>query len=333
MRWRRIAIPALVVVVVLAGSELAVRAVASKLEAPLLWLNREAQNKASAMDALHAKGGASVVFVGSSMTNAAADPRLLTQLLHLKRPAFNAAIDGTDLTALEFWTLHVVVPRLRPRVVVIGLSSREFNGAGLNQRGFARKFFASQAVRRLDGRLSTLGRIDAWLSDHSDLIRYRKVLRLPATAHKVAHPSDVNAYGVTNSLGPFQRRPYGFGEAFRLRITESVLNDYRISRAEIAALDRLVRALDGMKIGVALVEMPLTRDVIPMHTHGERDYAAFKRALAAFEASHHVVAVDMRTPFPETSEFVDPLHLDARGARRFTSMLASILKKDFIPAA
>ena len=128
MRGGRVSLSLLMVVLVLGGSELAVRAVSSKLQPPLLWVNREAQNKAVAMDALRrSKGGASVVFVGSSMTNAAADPALATRLLGVKRPAFNAALDGADLRALEFWTLRVVVPKLRPRAVVIGVSSREFN--------------------------------------------------------------------------------------------------------------------------------------------------------------------------------------------------------------
>jgi hypothetical protein len=328
---RRIILPLAIVVAILAGSELAVRAVASRLDAPLVWLNREAQNKVTAMDALRqAKGGSAVVFVGSSMMNAAEDPALTTKLLGLKHPAFNAAIDGADIRSLEFWTLHVVVPRLRPRVVVIGVSSREFNDNGLNQRGFERKFFDSEAVRRLDGRLGTLARVEAWLDDHSDLLRYRTVLRRPAEARAVPRPTDVDALGVAASIRPFQRRPYGFGKVFRRRITDLVLNDYAIGGVEVAALDRLVRGLDRLAIKVVLVEMPVTDDVIPMHPRGQADYASFRRAFAAFVATHDVVSVDMRTPFPDTAEFVDPLHLDARGSRQFTQDISGLIRRAFL---
>jgi len=88
---KRTPVPIVVLVVLVLVSELGLRAIAGHLQPPIVWANREVQHKVAAMDALRGSGGASVVFVGSSMTNAAASPQLATRLLKTARPAFNAS--------------------------------------------------------------------------------------------------------------------------------------------------------------------------------------------------------------------------------------------------
>jgi len=323
MRLRRVPVSIFVVIAVLAGSELAVRAVSSKLEQPLVWVNREAQNKVAAMDALRrSAGGASVAFVGSSMTQAAVEPSLMTRLIGSKRPAFNAALDGIDMRALEFWTLNVVVPRLKPRAVVIGLSSRELSDVGKNQRTFAKTFFASPAVKRLDGRAGRLERLEAWTEKHSYVFRYRTVLRRPADARAIPGPTDVGPLGITRALPAFQSRPFDASVIFRDRISKRVLNNYAVGKRSLASLDRIVRALDRRGITAVIVEMPITSEAISLHPHGATDYAAFERAMARFIATHKVGFIPMRSSFVGTSEFVDPFHLNTAGAKRFTELLA-----------
>ena len=322
---KKIPVAILVALAVVVGAEGGVRAIAPRLVSPLTWGDREVQNKAAAIDALGARGGASVVFVGSSMTNAAADPRLTTRLLGLPRPAFNAAANGVDLVSMEQWTMDVVVPRLRPRAVVIGLSSRELNENGSNQLMFRSKFEDSPAVRVVEHRATMLQRLDNIASRYSYLVRYRSVLRRPKGAIKHPAADDVGTLGVIAALRAEQRVPYRVLPVFRTRIAARVLNDYAIGSRETDALAGLVTRLRARKISVVIVEMPLTDDAIALHTHGAADYEAFHRTLHAFVAGRSIPFVDLHDRFP-SKDFFDPLHLSRTGTIAFTTQLANVLR-------
>jgi hypothetical protein len=171
-----------VAVALMFGAELVVRAAASRLPEPLVWNDHEVQNKVARMDALGRQvAGASAVFVGSSSMNAAADPILTDRLIEARtRPAFNAALNGADLRSLEFWVTRVVLPKLRPQVVVLGTTSLELNDRGITQTDFFRKLKRSEGARRLLGDLGPRARAEAWAEDHSYLARYRTELRRPS---------------------------------------------------------------------------------------------------------------------------------------------------------
>ena len=332
-RRSRLPISIVVTAVLVLAAEAAVRAAAGTLPQPLEWPDREAQNKVERMDLLERRGGASIVFVGSSMMNAAGDPAAATRLLGARRPAFNAALNGADMRSMEVWTMRVVVPRLRPRAVVIGFSSLELNDNGITQREFYDKLRRSPAVRRALGTAGLLERAEGWVENRSSLFRYRSVLRRPAEALSDRRDAElaqveVSRLGVLRAIPAFHRRPYSIPPEFRRRTTEESFHAYAVGGAQMAALERLVRGLVARDIRPILVQMPVTDDIVPMHPRGSADFAAFTAALGRCCLGATIPRLDMRAPFgSDPALFVDPVHVSGAGAARFTQTVAAFLRQ------
>lgn len=125
---------ALVVAMIVFGiAEVAVRAIEPRLDPPVLWGDLETQWKVAQMDGLAATGEADVVFLGSSIVNAGFDPELFAELSEPGTVVYDAALNATSPHLLELWAKEIMLPRLRPDLVVIGLSSRELNDHGISQ--------------------------------------------------------------------------------------------------------------------------------------------------------------------------------------------------------
>lgn len=314
------------------AAELAVRAGASRLPEPLVWTDHEVQNKVARMDALGRRvPGASAVFVGSSSMNAAADPILTDKLLDAKtRPAFNAALNGADLRSMEFWITRVVLPKLRPQVVVLGTTSLEFNDRGITQADFWRKLKRSEGVRRLLGDLGPRARLEAWAEDHSYLARYRTELRRPGTILKGDGRADrgrVGPRGVLAAMPEFHSRPYAIPAEFRRRTEEESYHEYTLGGPQLQALEQLADALESRGVSLIVVKLPVTSDLIPMHPRGGADYERYERTLETFVDTHDVGFVDASAHIGDESEFVDPIHLNAHGMRSFTELVAPAIRR------
>lgn len=332
MRARpRILTSLLIVVAFVGASELVVRAAAGRLRDPLLWPDWEAQNKVAMMDLLRDRGGASVVFVGSSMINAAADPDLITQRLHLRRPVFNAALNGSGMRAFELWTRKVVVPKLRPKVVVLGFNSEALNDHGLQQETFYGKMIGSPLGGGLDGRGSVLDQLESWLVSRSYLVRYRSELRRPRDAligeDRGKTTSRVNRLGRLDAIKAFQSRRYSPGRDRQVAAWDKVFFDYTPGGRQLETLDLLVRDLTAHGIRVVIARMPVTADATALHPRGVEDQERFDRVLEDFVAGHQVEFFDAgKAVGTSTDLFVDPFHLNTEGSRRFSIEVAEFLR-------
>ncbi|MGH2726758.1 MAG: hypothetical protein ACRDKS_07250, partial [Actinomycetota bacterium] len=325
-RGRRTPLPIIVALIVLAAAERTLRATASSLAPLNSWNDWEATNKVERMDALAARGGASVVFVGSSMVNAAADPALFSRLLGVKRPAFNAALNGASARLIDLWTLDVVVPRLRPKVVVIGLSSRELNDNGFASARIFRAVRRSPGGRSIAGDLSPTERIQSIGERALYLVRYRTRLRHPSTLTadpEVKRPATVGPLGVLDALRIFDHATYRVPERFRDEVFPQSLDGFVMGGKEFDALGHLVSTLITQKIRVVLVEMPVTDDTIAAHPQGANDYRRFEDVVGIFARSTQLVDADAW--FPGTSDFADPMHLNGTGREEFTRRLAALM--------
>ena len=182
----RVVVAATIAIVLLA--ELGVRAASGPLQEPRAFHNWEAQNKVTRMDQLSRQGGASVVFMGSSMMNAGIDPELFRQGRTDPRPPFLAAINGSDPRMDEVWLRYVAVPRLKPSTVVIGLTSRDFNDAVRPQQYSL--FVSSPGAEEAMGTESALDEAERRLADVSYLVRYRDELRKPVETLRGGDPRE-----------------------------------------------------------------------------------------------------------------------------------------------
>lgn len=309
-----------VLIALILSAELGVRAAAPHIPQPLVWGDYEAQFKLARMTDLRRRSDrASVVFVGSSNMNYAVDPPLFARRAGLQAPIFNAALNGADLRSIAFWTIRVVVPTLHPDVVVLGTTSREFNE--LNTPGilFYQQVTQSPAARKLLGADTTLDHLEASLERYSYLARYRTTLRRPVDLIKgnaVESEQRVNRWGTYLNLRFFQSRPYSVPPRFRRPLR------FAIGGPQVSALDRLADELSRRGIRLVVVKMPVTKDfhLLPTHLQAYREY---EHTLERFVRSHAVGYVDASKPIRDRELFVDPIHLNTAGMRRFTTLVAA----------
>jgi hypothetical protein len=321
--------------ILLFGAEVGVRAVDDRLVEPLDWHDWEAQAKADQIEALGAKGPIPIVAIGTSAMHFGLDPIQLRAELPGSPLVYNAALPGGIPRIMDIWTQHLVFPTLRPKLIVLGVNSTDVNDAG-TQRGFFKYFDDSNAVRRLTGRSSVIEKVDYRISSLSELWRYRTLLRRPVTfvdsvrGHRPLNPGDaIKAFGLDVSR---RRRVVDASpekvQQFVDRRRNSWLRNYTIGGGESAALRRMVeRARDaGMK--VVIVEMPIGDYYLRAHPNGEQDYERFRQEIATLvqeTGSSFLDASRSVTPTPDF--FSDFVHLNGKGAKVFTTYLASELRK------
>lgn len=330
---RKLPISILIALLLVGGLELAVRQVEGRIRDSLEWPDWEAQNKVERMNLIRRRGRqAAVVVVGTSMTHAAVDPRMLATKLNVPL-TFNAALNGSDMRSLELWTLGVVVPNLKPRIVVIEASSAVLNDNGLTQEEFWELFKNSRRGSRLAGTGGAPAAIQRWFESRFALVRHRSALRQPFRAFTPSADQTafaVNAQGVSFLVQGRGRRilTYSIPEIFRDRTVNKTLHNYAAGGEQLAALSRLVRGLQALGITVVLADMPQTSDAIELHPGKERDYAKYTTVLQRFVSTHpNIQFVDMRGMVGgDTVLFRDPVHMNTRGTQRFTELLAEALR-------
>jgi hypothetical protein len=341
LTWVVIAAVSLAAVVV--AAELLVRAAAPRVCDLLEWRDWECQHKVAAIEDLAGQGGASVVVIGSSPTNSAFDAHLFTARNGLERPAFNAALNAASIRTLELWTTSVLLPKLRPDLLILGLNSSELSDNNLiGERGF-RQFQRSSGWRRLRSHSSVGGRLLLWMEKRSFLIRYRHFLhepggwgmRAPRRVRWMKSIRDpkrlfrksrgeqvaVTPLGMLHALSVFRGVPYQLTERV-LATWGKIVLDYEVGGHELAALARLVDATRAAGVKFLMVLMPVTQDWIEIHPHGQQDFDRFKHALDSFVAERDVAFIDLMSEPWAREEYADAVHRNDEGREHFTNVLS-----------
>ena len=321
-----VAVAAFIAAFVLA--ELVMRGLAPKLRPLTPWDNWEVHHKVAAIDALSSDGGASVVAVGSSTVNAGVDPDQLTGELGRARPAFNAALNGAGIRLLELWTLHLVVPTLRPDVVVIGLGSGELNTNNLVGRRLLDAMVRSPAWRARAPRRSSARVLLTRLRTASLVWRYRKLLgrRALFTPDQFQRATMCRRLGLLRFFLVFRYRRYQIEDKQR-EIWRDALNDYAIGDEEIASLHRLISGLRAAGVTPLIVRTPFAPDWVGMHPHGIADVERFDSVLSSVSAMDGVEFADLATAFSSLDDYADPVHVNGKGQERLTGLLAAELAR------
>jgi lysophospholipase L1-like esterase len=319
-----------VAVVVLLLAELAVRVGRSHLAVPSAWPAPELQKKYDRIVARAASGQRTdVVLVGDSMMDAAGDPAALSAD-GAPLSIYNASVAGETLPTIAEWTTKVVVPRLHPKLVVIGFSSNELNPSVLSPAQGLAAYDGSRAARAAEGRGNVVDDADAFLRRWSALYRYRNELR-----HPFAQP-------LTGAFNPalsadgqdlaFQGQQYLSGGPLRDRViiagTIAALAGFTVGPKNVAILRAMITSLRAQGAKVMLVAMPVTADLVSYHPGGTVDY---QTALDSFAAIATAAGAQYAVPgvWP-TPVFADPVHLNAVGAARFSTYLAPLLRQALV---
>jgi hypothetical protein len=317
---KRTLIPLAVLAAGLLLAELAVRVDAHHIPAPVTWSGPEEQLKYSQMQTLHREGHTGgIVVVGSSVADVGIDPAGLTTVPGV--PTYNAALLGANLETVRWWTDHVVVPLLQPRQIVFGLTSREVNSNDPQASSLGQQFFASPAVRHLDGSESVWQRLERYGGDISYLFRYRKIFRDPSLlADKTTEMQIQQAQTDSRGLDlVFAHGPYLQSAAF---FQATILFRFVVSPAKLSLLAATLQDIGHRGTRVVLADTPVTQDYVSLHPQAG-DYAAYQNALALVAATAQVPLI--RGQVWPTSLFSDPIHLNAAGTARFTPAVAAQL--------
>jgi len=325
---------AIAVVGVLVIAELALRALSSKLRPLTTWGSWEVHNKLAAAERLAKEGGASIVTIGTSAVNASVEPGLLGTLSKRARPAFNAALNGSSPQMLELWTLRVIVPMLRPDVVVYGLDSSQVNKNNVLARRNYELFRTSQGwgERAREGRL--LDRFIWFTSRHSYLVRYRTFLfkRALFEQDRLQRATSCRRLGLLRWVMVFRYRPYTI-KTRQMEAWKEALNEYEIGDEELEAMGRIVDGLKAAGVVPIIAPIPYTDDWIPFHPRGDEDVQSWKRVIRQVATVHGCAYVDLRDRFTTGEQFADPVHFNGDGQLRFTRLLADEIGAVATPAA
>ncbi len=327
-------LPIVVVLVVLLLAEGAVRAGRSQLAEPELWPTPELQDKYTRIEALADLGGRpDVVLVGDSMMDAGGDAAALGRAGGLG--VYNASISGETLPVIADWTTMVVMPRLRPKVVVLGLSSNELNPRVLAPETGVAAYRASRVVRVAQGTGSLVDRADAVLAERSMLYRYRSSLRRPLGAK----PVDPDAFvpKLTPEGHNVAFADVGYLQKYNPVQAQAVIQGvvgahagFTVNPENVAILQELIRSVRRQGARVLLVAMPVTANLLGYHPRGAADYEDAMTAFAG--AAERSGATFVQPGIWPDEQFADPVHVNGAGAARLTDYLAPLVGREVAKA-
>ncbi len=309
----------------LLGAEVALRLRASALPPPLKWANTNLDRKAQQIAWLSERGGASVVFIGSSAVNSSADPAGI-RYPDDDRPVYNAAVRGGTPKIVSSWARHLVVPKLDPDIVVLGVASRELDANGPFLQDVEDQYFAAPAVRHLEGNETALQTAERRVESVSALFKYRTWVRDPGYLRVLVGMDEapsVSAEAAGDPVAPNGRlsadfrppRPY----------TTNFVSDrdpsLRISPAKRSSLRELLSYLERSVEHVIVVNMPVTEDYIDLQAEGQREL--FDEILETEAERTGATYVDPGI-WPRHL-FRDPTHTNERGSQRLTTLLQATI--------
>lgn len=326
---RRWPVMAAVFVGILIAVEISLRFMEPNLPIPLDWPIANMQAKYDQIDLLaQSEEEIDVVFVGSSVVFDGINPLTVDEAAPWI-VSYNAGIAGAISTRTwEWWTTEVVIPKLKPDVLVIGVASVDLNsndpdvfwGPFSRSRGFGRVEAGSE------GSLSE--RVEKQIEEWSALFRLRTVLRRPVRiVVTFGEPFEEDLI-----MGPFGSEPrieeidpYELTDDGKRRIEEGQLKDFEPEGENLQYLETLVNEVVSADIKVVLVNMPVTDDYVNLHPRGESDYTDFVRTLEYFADDHGIQLLDFGREIESLDLFRDPSHLNYMGADVFSRMLAAAL--------
>lgn len=301
--------------VTLAVGEAAAGWLEPRLDEPSLFHSLEGDLKLERIQDLADTGGADLVFLGSSLIGVGVDPTVVDATIGVA--SYNAALSAARPSLLVPWARDVVLPRLNPGVVVIGVTSFDFYDTG--NEDLAQTFLDSRGYRMVTGSESLIQAVDRWLYQRSDLWQHRAELRDPYTILK-ALVGGGNHGGwalITEEDGHLDLDSIVSGFEY---VSGPDLGDWDLGIEAPAAVRALIEVVRDSGARPVLVSMPLTDNYIATHPNGDADYARYEHALRSLADDEAVPLLfyDNR----DVDLFADRVHLGTVGHQAFSKQLA-----------
>ena len=304
----------------LAFAEVAVRSIEDRLPIPDGWGTPEIPYKLGLLP----EAGADVLVLGSSVTDAGVDPSLLDALAPTERGTFNGSLGAGTLEMVAVAARELWLPALKPKVVVLGVVSRDLNANDPNQAETQQRFFDGMQVEALVGTENLAERLDRTLADTFALWRHRASLRSFTALRGEAPPGWSSALSEDDGqYRLFAEQEYEPTEALFDFIKEGPLADWAIGQANLDAIRDIVKAAQGVGARVLLVDMPTHEDYVGLHPRGVSDVARYRAALQ--ELADELEVPLMRSDGFGDEDFADVVHLNEHGAEHLTEEVAEEL--------
>lgn len=308
--------------VVVGGAEVAVRLLDRRLPTPREYYSDRAQTVAHDMDRWRRAGIRSdLVFVGTSQVARGAVPRVFEDRLGLSWVG-NVALPGAQTPVVQRWMTEEVMPRLRPRRVVYGISSIDFNGG--RPQPVIDQYDAARATRA-----GPMAAIDREFSGTVALAEHRAELRDPvklAEAARGTRAAPGRPKPLAELLPQLSKRPTGVNYAQKglQYLREKQLGNFTVTPGYLGAFRSTLESLHSAGVETVVVVMPVPSQYRIAHPRGPAQYEAWKRAAVAVarETGTRVIDLDRSMPDAVLPDFV---HLTPEAARTWSGLLADRL--------
>jgi hypothetical protein len=314
-----------VVVAVLLVAELATRVIASHLPAPLLWQSYETQRKVQQINALSKKGGAQIVYLGSSLPDVGIEPTVVDRQIGGGVTSYNAGLASSIPRMTKVWAEDVVIPKLHPKILVLGVGAYDLGAAGgAGRTAFYDAFLASPGAKEAMGTEDPIQVANRWLGEHSSLWFHKAQLRDPETVlHAIEGqkpPVDIEAADLDADGRETADQYFPFSNQPRINVT-----DWTLGSKDVDAVKQLIAFAAKRGIRVVLVDMPVTNQLVNRMPHGETSYQQFGFDLGALGITSHAKVLYFDN-IRSDSYFLDDIHLNHAGAVLLSTRLGAALK-------
>jgi hypothetical protein len=283
------------------------------------WPRAEIGQKLEQIDEYERRGEEiDVLFVGSSQMAAAANPQLFTEKSGLS--SYNAAFAGPSMKTVGRWLLDIAEPKLSPEVVVVGIASRDSNDRSRKNNKVHQSFISSPGYRQETASLAS--RFEGWLEDVSVFMRYRRLMREPASFLERSD-DELGEQNVRKEIGARGLRldqpvNYSNRSTVQRRLGDGTLGNFKTGGNEYRAVMEMHDVLEERGVEMMLVSMPLTADYLEAHEDPEANMASYHDLLRDVVEETGVTFVNGEEAFATSKAFRDLLHLDVEGRDAFT---------------
>lgn len=279
------------------------------------WHDAVTTHKFAQLQTLRRSDRIDVIFAGTSQVLIGIDPAIATPP---GLRGYNAGLHRAVPTVTKRWLLKAVVPRARPRVVVLGASLLDLNDHGPFHREILRRFAASAPQLSPATGFSRLAATRV-----APRLRHPKRLLREVAARSNADLPQTRAVGYLRPDGfseEFVGRGYLVSEAKQAMLTDEIAAGFASGGEQLGALEQLMRELAALGIPVLLCEMPVRPEFVALFPGGRTDSeaaAAGLREAAARAGAAHTSVADMQ----DKQWFADPIHLNGDGAIELSNRL------------
>ena len=302
--------------------ELGARLLAPHLPGLGGWHSREVQAQVARIEQRANAGGVNLAFIGSSTIGAALDPEALSEAVG--DDWYTAWMAGADEPVIELWTNEIVVPKLDPDFVVLGLTSFELNDA-YSSEGLLSSYTTSPGRLRAIGTLSPRDKAIGWLEERSALMALRQYLRSPGELVARLTGRIPNMAPPHGQFDGARSRSYG-QEPEGMQRVRGYVREFAVGGSATVSLERAIAELKAQGREVAIIDLPvLESEWAAMHEHGEVDLEAYREVLRDLATRRDVRLFTYAGQFQDRDLYRDPIHLNGRGSEQFSAVLVEDL--------